>query len=78
MHSIRGTLECICIYCLLVDCDCVFEAESLTILPTSSSLGANFDAPTQSNLFSLELCEGWPSLGVGYLYLQTTPLLQLL
>lgn len=78
MHSIRGTLKCICIYCLLVHCDCVFEAESLTVLPTAFSLGANFDAPMQSNLFSLELCKGWPSLGIVYLYLQTASLLQLL
>lgn len=73
-----GTLECICIYCLLVDCDCVFEAESLTIFPTASSLGANFDTPTQSNLFSLELCKGCLSLGVVYLYLQTASFFQLL
>lgn len=31
MHYSGGTLECICIYCLLVDCGCLFEAESLTI-----------------------------------------------
>lgn len=59
----RGTLKCICIYCLLVNCHFVFEVESLTMLPTASSPGANFDAPMQLDLFSLELCKGWPSWG---------------
>lgn len=42
----------------LVNCDCIFGAESLTTVPAASSFGANFGAPTQSNLVFLGIFQG--------------------
>lgn len=42
----------------LVNCDCIFGAESLTTVPAAASFGANFGAPTQSNLVFLGIFQG--------------------
>lgn len=42
----------------LVNCDCIFGAESLTTVPAASSFGANFGAPTQLNLVFLGIFQG--------------------